>query len=134
VGRGEPLRAEDLRHERRNVSRLNGAYLTRIKDAEGMVLKHPVPAGSVLAARLVERPKIVRRGQRVPVVVRSGTLAVRSDGEALADAAEGDRVRVRNVSSRMVIEGVVGADGAVHTGGWRRFRGSGGRQGTNKIG
>jgi flagellar basal body P-ring formation protein FlgA len=117
VGHGQTLGSDDLRHESRNVARLGGAYLTRIEDAEGMVLRHPVPPGTVLAPRLVERPKVVRRGQRVRLVVRDGGLSVRSDGEALADAAEGDRVRVRNLGSRLVVEGVVDAQGAVHTGG-----------------
>ncbi|MBN1240171.1 MAG: flagellar basal body P-ring formation protein FlgA [Gammaproteobacteria bacterium] len=117
VGRGETLRAADLRREPRNVSRLAGGYLTRLEDAEGMVLRHTVPAGSVLAARFIERPTLVERGQRVRLITRSGNISVRSDGEALANAAEGDRVRVRNLSSRTVVEGVVGADGAVHTGG-----------------
>ena len=91
--------------------------MTRIDDAAGMVLKHPVPAGSVLAARFVEQPNVVKRGQRVRIVARSGGIAVRSAGEALADAAVGQRVRVRNSSSRTIIEGVVAPDGAVHTGG-----------------
>jgi flagella basal body P-ring formation protein FlgA len=36
------------------------------------------------------------------------------EGEALADAARGERVRVRNMASGTVVEGVVAAAGVVH--------------------
>ncbi|HEX6993041.1 MAG TPA: flagellar basal body P-ring formation chaperone FlgA [Gammaproteobacteria bacterium] len=114
---GEALAASDLRLEPANVVRLGAGYLTRIEDAEGQVLKRPVRPGTVLTAALLERPTLVRRGQRVELVAGGAALAVRSEGEALSDAAEGERVRVRNVRSRTVVEGVVAADGTVRIGG-----------------
>lgn len=116
VPQGDILDANALRYEPRDVSRLGGAYLTRLEDVQGMVLRQAVRPGTVLAPRQLERPKIVRRGQRVQLVAHESGLAVGSQGEALTDAAEGDRVRVRNMSSLLIVEGVVDADGSVRTG------------------
>jgi len=114
---GQTLAAADLRLEPTNVVRLGAGYLTRMEDAEGLVLKRPVRPGTVLTAALLARPTLVRRGQRVELVAGRSALAVRTEGEALSDAAEGERVRVRNVRSRTVVEGVVAADGTVRIGG-----------------
>lgn len=114
---GQTLTATDLRLEPATVARLGGGYLTRIDDAEGRVLKRPVRPGTVLTAALLARPTLVRRGQRVELLAGGTALAVRTEGEALSDAAEGERVRVRNVRSRTVVEGIVMADGTVRIGG-----------------
>ncbi len=40
------------------------------------------------------------------MIVRAGGLSVRTSGIALADAGQDERVRVRNVSSARLLEGV----------------------------
>ncbi|HEY8519037.1 MAG TPA: flagellar basal body P-ring formation chaperone FlgA [Gammaproteobacteria bacterium] len=117
VALGEPLTASDVRLETRDVAGLGTGYLTRLEEALGMTLRRPARPGTALAPTLLERPKLVRRGQRVTLVAGDSPVAVRSEGEALGDAAAGERVRVRNLRSRMVVEGVVDASGAVRTGG-----------------
>lgn len=115
VGRGATLTAAHVRLESHDLAQLNGSWLTDPDEAVGMVLRRPVRPGTVLTSNVLERPKLVRRGERVRVVATGGGFAVASEGEALNDAAEGERVRVRNLHSRSVIEGRVGADGQVMT-------------------
>jgi flagella basal body P-ring formation protein FlgA len=50
---------------------------------------------------------IVHRGQDITLVASSGTFEVRAAGRALADAAAGTRLRVQNLSSMKVVEGMV---------------------------
>lgn len=115
VGRGTTLTPAHVRLESHDLAQLNGSWLTDPDEAVGMVLRRPVRPGSVLTGNVLERPKLVRRGERVRVVAAGGGFAVASEGEALNDAAQGERVRVRNLHSRSVIEGLVGADGQVTT-------------------
>ncbi|HEX6999709.1 MAG TPA: flagellar basal body P-ring formation chaperone FlgA [Gammaproteobacteria bacterium] len=117
VAVGQPLTASDVRLETRDVAALGTGYLTRLDDAVGMTLRRPLRPGTAIAPPLLERPTLVRRGQRVILVAGASPVAVRSEGEALGDAAAGERIRVRNLRSRVVVEGVVDADGVVHTGG-----------------
>ncbi len=114
--RGELLSSADLRLEERDLAQLNGAYLSQLDAATDMVLRRAVRPGTVLSASMLERPKLVLRGQRVQVIAGMGALAVASEGEALSDAAAGERVRVRNLSSRQVLEGVVDPQGRVRAG------------------
>lgn len=111
--RGTLLEESQLRVERHDVGRLPGGYLADIGAARHMVLRRALPAGTVLTPQMVEPPRLVQRGQRVILMAESAAISVRVAGEALADGGLGDRVRVRNLSSRQVVEGTVLSRGVV---------------------
>jgi flagella basal body P-ring formation protein FlgA len=113
AARGEALDAAALRLEPRNVAGLTSGYLTAQAEAEGKVLRRAVAPGTILNAALLERPTLIRRGERVRLRVGTASFSVGSEGEALADAAEGEHLRVRNTRSGRVVEGVVDGEGNV---------------------
>jgi flagella basal body P-ring formation protein FlgA len=113
AARGETLDGAALRLEPRNVAGLTSGYLTTQAEAEGMVLRRAVAPGTILNAALLERPRLIKRGERVRIRVGTASFSVGSEGEALADAAEGQHLRVRNTRSGRVVEGVVDAEGNV---------------------
>jgi flagella basal body P-ring formation protein FlgA len=49
----------------------------------------------------------VKRGQHVTLLAAVGGLEVRAAGVAMNDAAAQGRVRVQNISSNRIVEGVV---------------------------
>lgn len=110
--RGHVLAPEDLRVERREVSALPGGYYGHGDDPAGQVLRRPLAAGTVLTPNDLEPRLMVRRGERVVLAADTGGVTVRMAGEALGDAHLGARVRVRNLASERIVEGVV-ADGGV---------------------
>ncbi len=116
AARGEPLAEDRLALEARDIAAMNGSYLTRLQDAEGMVLRRDLGAGAVLAASALEPVKLVRRGQRVRLIAGGTGFAVVTQGEALGDAAAGDLVQVRNLRSHQIVEGQVDSDGRVRVG------------------
>jgi len=113
IPRGQVLRATDLRLAERDTATLPMGYLTRVEAAIGRRARRPLPAGAVVAPGHLDRAPVVRRGQRVILLAARRGLEVRVAGEALADAARGERVRVRNLRSRRIVEGVVVAAGVV---------------------
>jgi len=111
--RGDRLTADHVSLEPRDIARMTRGFLTDPGQVDEMVLKRQVPIGTVLDASMLERERIVHRGERVRLEAGQGPLAVSVEGEALADAARGDRVRVRNVSSGRVVEGIALGSGRV---------------------
>jgi flagella basal body P-ring formation protein FlgA len=111
--RGERITADKVSLEPRDVARITGGYLTALAAIDGTVLRHQARLGTVLNPSLVEPERIVRRGERVRLSAGQGLLAVTVEGEALADAARGERVKVRNVASGIVVEGTVEQAGLV---------------------
>jgi flagella basal body P-ring formation protein FlgA len=81
--------------------------------AEGKLLKRPLAPGLVLTAAVLEGRPLVRRGDTVTLLARAGGLDVRVKAEALGNGAAGQRIKVRNLSSRQVIEATVVAEALV---------------------
>jgi flagella basal body P-ring formation protein FlgA len=115
LSRGATLGPSDIRKEPREVSSLASGFLTEPRQALGRQLTQTLAPGTPLSPLLLKAPALVRRGQTVVLLVNSGGLEVRMSGQALADGAEGQMVRVRNSASRRVVEGIVTAEGTVHS-------------------
>lgn len=115
--RGAMLSAADLALEPRDLSTLPGGYLTDVDELVGMTLRRPVQARTVLLPGHAAAPELVRRGERVTLRASGSAIAVQVEGEALAGGALGERVRVRNLATRRVVEGTVGGEGLVVMGG-----------------
>tara|TARA_R110001592_G_scaffold363398_2_gene687987 strand:- start:55436 stop:56191 length:756 start_codon:yes stop_codon:yes gene_type:complete len=91
---------------------LNGVIL-EIDDIVGMELVRSVEAGSPIKLSQVRLPKVIKRGNLVTLLSGGGGFQVKMQGKAQADAAAGDQLRVTNLSSGQVVEGVANADGTV---------------------
>jgi flagella basal body P-ring formation protein FlgA len=56
---------------------------------------------------MIKVPLLVKRGDRVRLVSGEGPIQVEMLGEAIEAAARGDRVRVRALDSKRIVEGWV---------------------------
>lgn len=113
IARGRPLRREDLTIRSEDLTGLSRTYLTSPNQLLGMIAKRPLNMGTVLSPDMVAAPRLIKRGQRVTIIAKSGGIEVRMTGEALADGARGEIIRVRNILTRRVIQAVVADIGVV---------------------
>lgn len=111
--RGAEPREGDVRTVRRRLPGLASAYVSSPDALGAWRLRRPLDAGSPLALEALELAPVVRRGQTVTVVTQAGGIDVRARGEALADAAPGQRVRIRNLESLKIIDGMAVESGQV---------------------
>ena len=100
---GETVTADAVSLNRRELTDLSSSFLNRREAAVGQTARRALPAGTILAAGDLVPPRLVRRGQAVTLVGRSGPLTVRADGRALADGAAGEFISVENLRSRRVL-------------------------------
>ncbi len=113
LGRGATVDAESVTLQRLDTGQLGFGYFDRVEEVLGQTLRRAANAGTVLTPALVAIPPTVRRGEQVTLVAERNGIAIRASGRALADARTGDLVRVRNLSSERVVEGVVKGPGQV---------------------
>ena len=113
LARGAVISAADVVTARRRISDTRTDYLTETATAVGRVVARSLAVEQILNAANVVLPRLVKRGDQVIVASVGGTISVRVRGQALGDGALGDRVSVRNLSSKRVVEGVVNAEGMV---------------------
>ena len=116
IARGTILTAVDVEVVTRLLSSTPGGVLDDPDLAVGRVAIRDIAAGSTLNANQLKTPQIVKRGQSVTLTLANGPVAVRVAGTALRDGTLGERIPVRNVNSKRVVEGVILADGVVAVG------------------
>lgn len=105
--RGAVLKPSDLLPLSRDVAALPHGYFTDAGRLIGMQLKRPLHAGDTISPAAVTAPTLVERGQQVLLRAAVDGIQISMKGEALEDGASGERIRVRNLSSRRVVEAEV---------------------------
>ena len=113
VGRGETIAMADVVVQQRVLPGLTSPYVARPADLAGRLTRRPISEGTALTADALDAPLLIHRGESVVLAARAGGVEVRAPGVAMADAAAEQRVRVRNLNSLKVIEGVADTAGVV---------------------
>lgn len=84
-----------------------------VQEVVGMEVRATVRPGRAIRKTDLRAPILVQRNQLVDLVYRSGTLSIRGEGRALRQGGTGERIRVMNLDSRIVVTGRVTSDGRV---------------------
>lgn len=113
LGRNADISATDFKLEPRRVPGLLSAYVTDPAALAGSRLSRPVEAGEPLSVEALAPANLIHRGQQVVLLAHAGALEVRVNGIALSDGRASDHIRVQNVSSQRVVEGIVRSDSVV---------------------
>lgn len=90
--------------------------LTGTDAALGLEARVAIYAGRPIRASDLGAPAVIERNQLVPLSYQTGTLAIVTEGRALARGGVGDVIRVMNLASRSTVSGRVAADGTVRVG------------------
>jgi flagella basal body P-ring formation protein FlgA len=93
------LRAEDVRVARVRAAGIQNEVARSLNQVVGMQLRHPVLAGQPLRLADLVRPPLVQRGATVQIELSTAGLSVTGQAVALDAGAEGDKVRVQNLTS-----------------------------------
>ncbi len=107
LNRNQVLDLTTVSKEKRDITRLTGGYLLSDTPIEGMQIKRNIPANHVLTNTMLDSQKMVKRGERITIISRYAGIEVRATGVALSDGSKGERIRVKNTSSKRVIEAYV---------------------------
>ena len=105
--RGHLITAEDVAADERDVSRLHSAYITDMQFLLGQRLRSPILSGSIITASQLKADNYIRRGQTVTLLASNNGIEIRMTGKALADAGLNQRIRVENLNSGRIVEGIV---------------------------
>ncbi len=103
---GAVLTAKDVRTEQRDVSELPPGYMDDPTVAIGLTASRPISSGAVITNQYLVAAKAVQRGQEVTLITDIGPMSVRMAGRALSDGFMNQRVKVENLSSGKIVEGI----------------------------
>ncbi len=105
--RGTILRPDDLAMRAAVEQDRRSRGFEFSEDAIGQEVGRPFRAGQVIDAENVESPELVRRGERVSIVVNHGGVRIRTEGRARDSGRRGDAVIVESATSRNTLQAVV---------------------------
>jgi flagellar basal body P-ring formation protein FlgA len=110
---GSVLTEKDLRVEQHDIPELPPGYLDDPTVAIGLTAARPISSGAVITNQYLVAAKAVQRGQTVTLIADSGPMSIRMQGKALSDALINQRVKVENLSSGKIVEGVARSEQTV---------------------
>jgi len=113
VSRGESIGAADVTVQSRVLPGLASPFVSRLEDLAGRLTRRPIPEGAAVTADALEAALLIHRGQSITLTASTAGIDVRAPGLAMADAAAHQRVRVRNLNSLKIVEGVADTEGVV---------------------
>lgn len=113
ISRGTVVTKNDIVSVRKEVSNFYSRYLTNPSQVIGKISKKSLYEGDIFTNRGLKAPLLVHNGEEVTIIASVGNIQVRSKGKAMKDAAKGEKVKVRNIRSKRLIEAVVLRPGTV---------------------
>ena len=113
VGRGETIAPTDVVAQSRTLPGLATPFVSNASQLTGRITRRPIPEGTALTADALSVALLIHRGQQVTLLALANGFEVRAPGRAMADAAAHQRVRVQNLNSLKIVEGLADNDGVV---------------------
>lgn len=113
LARRARVEALDVELQVRRLPGISTNFLNDFSTLQGRRLRRALSAGTPLTTDVLDRDVLVQRGQSVTLIAANGGIEIRAQGRALTDGSEQDRIRVQNVNSLKVVEGVVENAGTV---------------------
>ncbi len=113
IQRGETIRVADIEMIEIPRQRLTNDILHNPGLINGMAARRALSLGRPLSENDIEPPRLVLRNTRVTLVFSAPGMVMTARGRSLDDGALGDTVKVMNVSSNRMIEGIVQSNGDV---------------------
>lgn len=101
------LMPDMLEVKRMDVAGHIGQWREKISDLVGMQVTRPIHKGDVIYSVYVKRPPMIKRGDIVTIIARSGPISVRAAGKAMKSGSRGDRLLVRNLRSKQMLQATI---------------------------
>ncbi len=110
---GTKLTAADVHTEKIRLERSLSSYFRTPAEIGGKKLLKNVAELTPLTADAVAADTVIKTGDTVSIIVRSGNTQISVTGEARASGRIGDRIAVKNTQSGIILQARVEAEGLV---------------------
>lgn len=109
LSKGSRIGEGDIYQQEMDIQQLKQGYYTDARQLLGQICKQPIRQGMPFNPFNVQMPLLVHRGQAVNIVAGSEAFTVKMAGIALNNGILGERVSVKNLSSKKILEGRISA-------------------------
>jgi len=113
ISRDAELSPIDFELMPRHLPGLTTDYVTKPAMLAAQRLRQAIASDEALSLEAMTPSNLIHRGQQVTLIAGSGGFQVRMSAVAPSDGRLADRIRVQNLSSQRVVEGIVRSDNVV---------------------
>lgn len=107
INKGENLTAQDLKVIKIRSNRIKPSVLTKKEQLLDKEAKRSLKEGKAVNEREVGEQILVRKGDVVTLVYKSGPMQITAKGEALSDGAKNQKIEAENTKSKKKVYGIV---------------------------
>ncbi|MFT4059883.1 MAG: flagellar basal body P-ring formation chaperone FlgA [Legionella sp.] len=105
--KGEQIGNSDLYQAEIDVHKLKHGYFDDIDNLIGRVCKQNVAINAPFTPHNIELAKIIHKGEKIAIITSNNNLTVSMDGIAVTEGAIGETIKVKNISSKKIIDAQV---------------------------
>ncbi len=113
LDRGEAIQAKDLVIMKRPAAQVGSDVVRPLSDLIGMVPRRALKAGEMIRSADLAKPILVEKAALVTVTYAAKGLTLTMRGRSQGSGSMGDVVKVQNLQSKKVVEGVITGPGHV---------------------
>ena len=101
------LKENDVQLVRKNITRLPQDVVSRLEEVLGKRTTISLNGQEILRRSMVESPPLVKKGDRVVLLIENDCFRITSLGEVKEEGRRGERVKLMNISSKKEVSGQV---------------------------
>jgi flagella basal body P-ring formation protein FlgA len=110
---GQVIESEDVYLSLIDVRRMPKDAVTRLEGVSGKVARRSLEINMPIAENALSEIPVIKKGQRVTLIISAPGLKITAPGEAREDGLPGQQIRVVNLYSRRDVRGIPIDDGNV---------------------
>lgn len=104
---GDLIRNSDIQHINMRTADVSANVIVDAARLTGMTPRRGIPALRPVTESDLQPPLVVKKGDLVTVTMTQGQMNLILQGRALENGAQGDTVRIVNMTSNRTIEGII---------------------------
>lgn len=110
---GDIIAREDIEWVEVPTAHVRKTIITDMKELIGKSPRRMISMQRPIRRDEVAGPTLITKGARVTLLFTSGNIEIKTLGETMDSGAKGDVIRVRNLSSKTVVQGTVESSNCV---------------------
>jgi flagellar basal body P-ring formation protein FlgA len=105
--KGHLIQKDDIRLMKKEIDNLGSLYLSEPSQAVNLVLKRRLRKDDIINVNTLAQPILINRGDRVSIMASNDGFKISMKGIALKKGSMGDKITVKNIRTKKIIQAVV---------------------------
>ncbi|MEI7669004.1 MAG: flagellar basal body P-ring formation chaperone FlgA [Pseudomonadota bacterium] len=104
---GEIINQDDIDIDKQPSRKIRKNTITDVKEILGKSPKHIISSGRAIRTDEIASPTLIAKGARVTMIYKTKNIEIKTTGEAIDSGSKGDVIKLRNLTSKQIISGIV---------------------------